>query len=212
MKKPDSADTKLISDLVPDPENRREHNERNLGMVREALHEVGTARSIVIDENDIILAGNGVTEAARLAGITNVRIIESQGDELIAIRRRGLTPEQKRKLSIFDNRTSELSTWSNEQLAADRDAGLELRPFWTEAEEAMLLGQAVAPEWSGMPEFEQDDVTAWRSIKVHFACQEDFDAFAALVGQPLGPHSKFMWYPRAERESVRDMRVANEQP
>jgi hypothetical protein len=48
-------------------------------MVVDALHEVGAARSIVIDENSVILAGNGVTEAAAEAGITKVRIIDVAG-------------------------------------------------------------------------------------------------------------------------------------
>ena len=58
-----------IKDLTPDPENRRAHNPRNLGMVVDALHAVGAARSIVIDEDNVILAGNGVTEAAAEAGV-----------------------------------------------------------------------------------------------------------------------------------------------
>src|SRR5687768_9857621 len=105
-----------IKDLIPDPANRRKHNPRNLGMVVDALHQVGAARSIVIDEDDVILAGNGVTEAAAEAGITRVRVIEADGQELIAVRRRGLTEAQKRALAIFDNRTAELAEWDAEQL------------------------------------------------------------------------------------------------
>src|SRR5687767_5061434 len=103
--------TDHVSDLVPDPNNRRKHNPRNIGMVVDALHQVGAARSIVIDEDNVILAGNGVTEAAAEAGITKVRVVEAAGDELIAVRRSGLTPEQKRALAIFDNRTAELAEW-----------------------------------------------------------------------------------------------------
>src|SRR5207344_2987257 len=105
----------------------------------DALHHVGAARSIVIDEDNVILAGNGVTEAAVAAGITKVRVIEAAGDELIAVRRSNLTVEQKRALAIYDNRTGELATWHFEQLQADQDAGLSLRPFWTAEEEAALL-------------------------------------------------------------------------
>jgi hypothetical protein len=68
-----------------------------------------------------------------------VRVIESSGDELIAVRRRGLTADQKRALAIYDNRTSELAEWNFEQLTADRDAGMSLQPFWTANEEAALL-------------------------------------------------------------------------
>src|SRR4026209_1099102 len=89
-----------IKDLTPDPVTRRLHNPRNIGMVVDALHQVGAARSIVIDEDNVILAGNGVTEAAAEAGITKLRVIDAAGDELIAVRRSGLTDEQKRALAI----------------------------------------------------------------------------------------------------------------
>jgi hypothetical protein len=132
-------ETKDLAALVTDPENRRAHPARNLDMVQRSLTDVGAARSIVIDEDDVILAGNGVTAAALAAGITTVRVIDSAGDELIAVRRRGLTALQKRALALYDNRTSELAVWNNDQLDADAAAGLDFRPFWTEAEEAELL-------------------------------------------------------------------------
>ena len=75
----DDATPRHIKDLVPDPANRRAHNPRNIGMVVDALQQVGAARSIVIDEDNVILAGNGVTEAAAEAGITRVRVIEADG-------------------------------------------------------------------------------------------------------------------------------------
>jgi DNA modification methylase len=123
-----------LKDLVPDPSNRRTHNPRNLGMVVDALHTVGAARSIVIDEDNVILAGNGVTEAAAEAGITNVRIIKATGNELIAVQRTGLTAEQKRLLAMYDNRTAELAGWDTEQLHADLDAGLDLSAFFAKDE------------------------------------------------------------------------------
>lgn len=130
-----------ISDLVPDPENRRRHNPRNIGMVVDALHKVGAARSIVIDENNVILAGNGVTEAAGEAGITKVRVVEASGDEIIAVRRVGLTAEQKRSLAIADNRAAELAEWDPEQLAADAAAGLELEPWFSDRELEGIIGK-----------------------------------------------------------------------
>src|SRR4249920_637391 len=128
-----------IADLIPDPANRRTHDARNLGMVTDALKHVGAARSIVIDEDNVILAGNGVSAAAAQAGITTVRVVDATGDELVAVRRSGLTVEQKRALAIYDNRTAELAAWNFEQLAADQAAGLNLQPFWTPDEEAALL-------------------------------------------------------------------------
>ncbi|MFH1731267.1 MAG: hypothetical protein ABIF82_06425 [Planctomycetota bacterium] len=129
-----------IKELTPDPANRRRHNPRNIGMVVDALHQVGAARSIVIDEDDGILAGNGVTEAAAEAGSTKVRVIEARGDEIIAVRRRGLTAEQKRALAIYDNRTAELAEWDADQLQADLAAGLDLKPWFSDEELAKMTG------------------------------------------------------------------------
>src|SRR5439155_6984167 len=90
-----------------------------------------------------ILAGNGVVEAAAEVGITRMRIVEADGEEVIAVRRTGLTPEQKRALAIYDNRTAELATWNVEQLLADQAAGLPLQPWWSPKELGALLGVVV---------------------------------------------------------------------
>lgn len=132
--------TAHVRDLMPDPDNRRAHNPRNVGMIVDSLHRVGAGRSIVIDEDGVVLAGNGVVEAAAEAGIEQVRIIEASGHELIAVRRRGLTPEQKRHLAISDNRAAELATWNLDQLRADAEAGLDLAEFFSPVELADLLG------------------------------------------------------------------------
>jgi DNA modification methylase len=159
--KPITRSPVAIDELVPDPKNRRVHNQRNLGMIADALRSVGAARSIVIDEHNTILAGNGVTAAAREAGITRVRIIDAAGDELIAVRRTDLSDEQKRDLAIYDNRTGELATWNDEQLRADLEVGLSLRPFWTAEHEAALLARA--PK-SGRTD--PDDVPAERATSI----------------------------------------------
>ena len=51
-----------------------------------------------------------------------------------------MTAEQKRALALFDNRTAELAEWNAEQLQADLDAGLDLAPWFTEDEQARVLG------------------------------------------------------------------------
>jgi hypothetical protein len=83
-------------------------------------------------------AGNGVVAAAPGAGIGFVRIIEARGDELIAVRRRGLSDDQKRRLALHDNRTAELAEWNPEQLRMDAAAGLELAPWFSDDELAAL--------------------------------------------------------------------------
>lgn len=112
-----------IGQLIPDPQNARSHNERNIKQIVDSLQEVGAARSIVLDEDNIVLAGNGVIEAAGIAGIENVRVVEADGNEIIAVKRRGLTPEQKRRLALWDNRAGELAEWNLDQLEVEYNKG-----------------------------------------------------------------------------------------
>jgi len=128
-----------LKDLTPDLKNRRRHTSRNVEMITEAIASVGTGRSIVIDEDDVVLAGNATVKAAGVAGLTKLKVVEAAGDEVIAVRRRGLSSEQKRALAIYDNRTAELAEWDVEQLVEDVDAGLDLGAFFEPVELDELL-------------------------------------------------------------------------
>ena len=105
-----------INDLKSDHKNARRRTDRSSDLIKESLQRYGAARSIVIDEDNRILAGNGTIDGAKAAGIRRVRIIESEGDEVIAVRRTGLSEEQKVGLALADNRTADLSEWDLEML------------------------------------------------------------------------------------------------
>jgi hypothetical protein len=61
-------------------------------------------------------------------------------------------------------------------------------------------------EWVGMPEFQNEDKTAYQSVHVHFKDQAAVDAFAALIGQKILPRTRAVWYPVAEIDSYADKR------
>lgn len=139
------SETLNVSELTHDPRNARRHTPRNVGMIVDALHDVGAARSIVIDDDNTILAGNATVEAAAVAGIERVQVVDADGETIIAVRRRNLTPEQKTRLALFDNRAAELADWDPATLAALLDdvspAGL-----WTDDELAALLTTVAATD------------------------------------------------------------------
>ena len=149
---------KSISDLKPDGRNARKHNPRNIDMIERSLQEVGAARSIVIDEDDNVLAGNGTIEAAGNVGIEKVRIVEADGNEIIAVKRKGLTPEQKQKLAMYDNRTGELAEWDSEIL---RSLDVGLNDFFTD-EEQEALGVYELPK----KEADEKDIVAFKQTHV----------------------------------------------
>ena len=106
-----AEDQRHVKDLKPFRHQVRRHTPRNIGMIGDSLQDVGAARSIVLDEDDEILAGAGTIEAAAERGILNVRVIESDGTEIIAVRRRGLTEDQKIRLALADNRAADLAEY-----------------------------------------------------------------------------------------------------
>jgi hypothetical protein len=105
-----------LKDLKHDHKNARRRTDRSSRLIAESLKRYGAARSIVIDEENRILAGNGTIEGAKAAGIKNVRVIETDGTEIIAVKRVGLTEDEKIGLALADNRTSDLSEWDGAML------------------------------------------------------------------------------------------------
>ena len=116
-----------LADLKPLRRNARRRTERSSGMLERSLREFGAARSIVIDEDGTILAGHGTVEAAAAAGIERVTTVEADGNEVVAVVRRGLSQRAKQRLALADNRTAELAEWDVDILAelADEDGMLE---------------------------------------------------------------------------------------
>lgn len=65
-------------------------------------------------------------------------------------------------------------------------------------------------EWNGMPEFDQKDKTAFRSLTVHFNDQGAVDDFAELVAQKITPQTRFLWFPEIVIERYADKRYVDE--
>ena len=105
-----------------DKRNYRKHNDRNKELINKSLKECGAGRSIVIDKEDNIIAGNGIYEQAQKLGI-KTKIIETDGSELVVVKRTDLaTDDDKRKqLAVMDNSTSDTSEFDIELLKEDFD-------------------------------------------------------------------------------------------
>lgn len=96
-----------VEDLKFLERNPRTHDVRNKAMIEDSLRRNGFARSIVLNEKNEILAGNGTTEMATIVGMKKVRVIDTDGDEIIAVRRNNLTLQQQMELALYDNRTGD---------------------------------------------------------------------------------------------------------
>jgi DNA modification methylase len=130
-----------LQQLLPDKRNARKRTDRSAKLIAESLQRYGAARSVVIDENNMLIAGHGTVEGAKAAGIKRVRVIETDGTELIAVKRTNWTEEEKVGANIADNRTSDLSDWDKDmlqQLSEEHD----IAPWFDADDLAEILGEA----------------------------------------------------------------------
>ena len=79
-----------------------------------------------------------------------------------------------------------------------------------EAAKAGLYLTDPAEEWQGMPEFEQEGSETYQDVVVHFMTAEDVELFAELVDQTITKQTKYIYYPKKERQQLRDLRVKYE--
>lgn len=184
---------KNLKDLKQDPVNAREHTDRNLDMIEDSIREDGTGRSIFIDENDQIIAGNGTVIAAAKAGVTKVEIVDVEGDTLVAVRRRGLTPEQKRRMALRDNRASELAEWDTAVLRAMQQSG-DLDGIFTNEELAGMLDEPAEPQAIQPKVIERPKEVAWVLCAIpldswpknqaHIEALQNASVFTTMVTRP----------------------------
>lgn len=94
-----------IDSLVFDPVNARKHGKRNLDAIKGSLAKFGQQKPIVVDVNNVVIAGNGTLEAARELGWKDIDIHRSplKGAEAIAF-------------ALADNKTAELAEWDEDIL------------------------------------------------------------------------------------------------
>lgn len=122
-----------MTEIKFDKRNFRKHNDRNKDLIRKSLDECGAGRSILIDNENEIIAGNGVYEQAKVLNIP-VKIIETDGNELIAVKRTDLNTqdERRKRLAVMDNSTSDTSEFDFDLLNVDfempelKDMGIDI--------------------------------------------------------------------------------------
>ena len=103
-----------------DSKNYRVHPDKNKMIIDKSLKELGAGRSILIDSENEIIAGNGVFEQAEKQNI-KIKIVETDGTELIAVKRTDLkTNDKKRKkLALIDNHSTDTSNFDFEVINVD---------------------------------------------------------------------------------------------
>jgi len=114
-------------ELTPYPDNSKIHPTTQIKAIADSMAAIGNNRTVIVDENDIVLAGHG-TRIAAIFNIENGKVFTRDDgtvesfDTIPVIIRRGLNEQQKRAYVIADNKLAELSIWDDKSLNSELDA------------------------------------------------------------------------------------------
>ena len=103
-----TKDIKTLADLTPDGENFNKHTELGQKLLEDSLRKFGAGRSILVDNNGNIIAGNSTAETAAAIGMDDVIVVPTDGKKLVVVQRTDLSLDSKegRELALADNMTA----------------------------------------------------------------------------------------------------------
>ena len=90
-----------ISEVKPYSNNPRKITEEAIQKVAASIREFGFKQPIVIDKNNVIIAGHTRLKAAEFLGLETVPVIRADD----------LTPEQVKAYRLADNKVAEATDW-----------------------------------------------------------------------------------------------------
>lgn len=139
-----------LSDYQQNPRNpNKAGKKRGAKMIERSFSDLGAGRSLVVGNDDVLIAGNQSQKAALAAGIQDVIEVETDGTALVVVKRTDLASDdpRARQLAYADNRTQEVSfDLDTEILRADVLADLDLRAFYDDADlRALGLADVLPP-------------------------------------------------------------------
>lgn len=128
-----------ITEIKPYDKNPRK-NDGAVDAVAESIKQCGYCAPIVIDEDNVILAGH-----TRLKALKKLKYKECE-----CVRKVGMTEEQKRKYRLLDNKTNEFADWDIDLLNGELE-GLDFLGFdfgfdITDLSEPKEVVEDIAPE------------------------------------------------------------------
>lgn len=201
-----------LATLKPHPRNYREHPEDQREHIKASIKTYGIYRNIVVAEDNTILAGHGVVEAAREMGLDSVPVIrlalapddpkalkliasDNEISNLAIVDDRALT-ELLREVAHLDEDGLLGSGYNADQLAA---LAMVTRP------KHEIENEDAAKEWLGMPDY---DYAAGAPTKIimSFETESDRQDFAQRLGIAISERTKSLWWPPREKEDPGSLR------
>jgi hypothetical protein len=137
---PDTHEVK-VADLQQDTANANRGTKRGTAMLKESMTRAGAGRSILLDREGRIIAGNKSAIAAAAAGIEDVIVVQTDGTKLVAVQRTDLdldSDPKARELAFADNRVGEIDLEYDAAAFATVPDGTDLTWLFADGEIAKI--------------------------------------------------------------------------
>lgn len=121
-----------INEFHQDLRNFNKGTAAGAKLLDKSFNDLRAGRSILVDKDGNIIAGNKSAEAAKKNGITDVIVVKTDSTKLVAVKRTDvdINSPRGRALAFADNRTAQVNlSWDEVQL---KSVGAELEEFHTE--------------------------------------------------------------------------------
>jgi len=108
-----------IKDLLPDEANFNTGTEFGNSLIDKSLSKFGAGRSILLDKNNRIIAGNKTIENAAANGFNDIVVVETTGKQIVAVKRTDidLNTKRGREMALADNATAKANiSWDAQAL------------------------------------------------------------------------------------------------
>lgn len=188
-----------VAEVSPNKRNSRTHSETQVAQIVDSIREFGWTSPVLVDENNVLIAGHGRLQAARTMSLTHIP----------AIRIEHLSESQKRILMIADNKIPENAGWDMDaltlELSALKDDGCDLSLTGWSAEELPGLegmcvpgsledidGAGAEDDQRDPPQRQEDEETSgWEKLYLKLP-PETMQVFHDLMHRSRGkPHEQF---------------------
>lgn len=140
-----------INELVKDNANVNEGTERGQELLENSMDQFGAGRSVLLDKDNRMIAGNHVLDAAMKKGIKKVILVDTEGEQLVAVRRKDIDLDSKkgREMALADNAISKANlSWNKDALKkAEEEFGVEREEWGCEKEQAELATESQAKKF-----------------------------------------------------------------
>lgn len=172
-----------LEEFFEDPSNANNGTERGHAMLERSVRELGAGRSILVDKNGVVIAGNKTREAALNVGLKDAIIVETDGRKIVVVKRTDLDLLKggaARQLAYADNRIAEVDlAWNPDALRKSLVDGTDLSMFFSQKEIVNLLAASgdedgASVEDDEIPTTPEDPITrpgdVWRIGDVTLVC------------------------------------------